>query len=86
MNYRQQYPGVGGSIEQLFPLRNWCAVVLSFGPDLAWVLCRRTGGFRLHHQLFLISSGSLYISGVARVYICLCKADDRAPCVKETII
>lgn len=43
MNYRQRYPGVGGSIEQLFPLRSWCAV-LSFGLDPVWVLRRRTGG------------------------------------------
>lgn len=62
-----------------FPLRGWCAV-LSFGLDPAWVLRRRTGGFRLHCQLFLMSSGSLHISVGALVFLPLHRRWSCFPC------
>lgn len=51
------------------PLRDWCAVVLSFGVDPAWLLRRRTGGLGLHCQLFLMSKESLRIMGLPDISV-----------------
>lgn len=59
---------MGGSSEWhgsfLKPLKDWCAVVLSFGVDPALALQRRNGGLGLHCQLFLTSKESLHIRGL----------------------